>query len=166
MNLKQTRQWCATAHGEQKYGKHPYKYHLQRVERVALRFGIRDRAFRQACWGHDVLEDVKGVTREDLQTAGFEDEAVSLCFAVTDEPGATRKERKSKTYPKIRSTPRAVTLKLCDRIANVEESIATASEQLGKYRAEQEEFKRQLFDQSDTEAAPLWRHLDHLFASN
>ena len=62
MNLKQSRQWCASAHANQRYGNtvtddggmdgdRPYTYHLRKTEQVALRFGFR-RAFsiRKACW--------------------------------------------------------------------------------------------------------------------
>ena len=164
MNLKETRLWCARGHGDQRYGRHPYKYHLNKVENVALRFGIRDRAFRQACWGHDLDEDT-AVTLEDMRRVGFEEEAVTLCWAVTDEEGETREERKAKTYPKIRKTPRAVCLKLCDRIANVEESIKTGSPKFEMYKKEHAKFTRELFNAEDTEAAPLWEHLNSLFAN-
>lgn len=168
MNLRQTRQWCAAAHRShgQKYGPHAYSFHLRRTEGVALRFGFRDIVIRKACWGHDMSEDL-GTTRDEFIAAGFDPAAVDLIMAVTDEPGKTRKERKLKTYPKIRSTPRAIIVKLCDRIANVEYGIETAnSKKLEQYRSEQEEFERQCRDRDVAEAEPLWDHLNRLFASN
>lgn len=168
MNLRQTREWCASAHRSrnQRYGNRAYSFHLRRTEGVALRFGIRDSVIRKACWGHDVPEDL-GTTEEELLAAGFEPASVVLIMAVTDEPGATRKERKLKTYPKIRRTWRAIIVKLCDRIANVEYSIETGNtRKLETYRSEQAVFEEHCRDRDFAEAEPLWQHLNRLFADN
>lgn len=166
MTLAFTRLCATLLHGGQKYGDYPYKYHLGRVEEVAVRFGILDTPFRKACWGHDLPEDRK-TPGWVLFLAGFGKQSRTLVFAVTDEPGANRKERKAKTYPKIASTPRATTLKLCDRIANVEECIRSGNaRQLEVYRAEQVTFRKQCFRICDREARPLWAHLEKLFADN
>jgi hypothetical protein len=161
-----TRLCAVLLHRGQLYGEYPYQYHLDRVVAVAVRFGVTDLPFLKSCLGHDLPEDQMTPVWL-LRLIGMGKQARTLIFAVTDEPGATRAERKEKTYPKIRSTPRAVVLKLSDRIANVEECIYSANwSQLAKYRAEQAHFSQVCFRLSDREAAPLWAHLDKLFADN
>lgn len=161
-----TRLCAVLLHWSQKYGDFPYQYHLDRVVGVAVRFGITDLPFLKSCLGHDLPEDQK-TPAWLLGLIGMCRQARSLIFGVTDEDGATREERKAKTYPKIRSTPRATTLKLCDRIANVEECIRSKNrKQLEKYRGEQAHFRHECYRLCDREAASLWKHLDGLFAAN
>jgi hypothetical protein len=161
-----TRLCAVLLHWRQKYGEYAYQYHLDRVVGVAVRFGITDLPFLKSCLGHDLPEDQK-TPAWLLWLIGMCKEARSLIFGVTDEDGATREERKAKTYPKIRSTPRATTLKLCDRIGNVEECIRSGNrKQLEKYRGEQGHFRHECYRADDREAAPLWAHLDSLFAAN
>ncbi|MCC7531605.1 MAG: hypothetical protein IT342_24085 [Candidatus Melainabacteria bacterium] len=161
-----TRLCAILLHRGQLYGTYPYQYHLDRVVGVAVRFGVTDLPFLKSCLGHDLPEDQKTPVWL-LRLIGMGKQARTLIFAVTDEPGATRAERKEKTYPKIASTLRAVVLKLCDRIANVEECIGSGNwSQLAKYRAEQAHFRQMCFRLCDREARPLWAHLDKLFADN
>lgn len=176
MNLQEVRRWCAAAHGNQGYGNtsvddggmdgyHPYSFHLRKTEQVALRFGFRDISIRKACWGHDVLEDT-GKTIGDLLAAGFTPYEVALIWAVTDGDGATRHERKLEAYRKIRQTPGAVIVKLCDRIANLEHAIQAGSERKFKlYKREMREFEAKLRDRSDTRVAAMWEHLNWLFTA-
>jgi (p)ppGpp synthase/HD superfamily hydrolase len=163
ISLTNARTWCQTAHGAQKYGNHPYQYHLDAVENVAVRFGFTDDVIRIACQGHDVLEDTKS-TQSDMLAAGFPQEAVDIIFCVTDEPGATRSERKAKTLPKIAANRKAVIVKLCDRIANVEECKSNNPSQFDKYKHEFAELERQLRNRSESGIEPLWQHLEQLFA--
>jgi hypothetical protein len=175
MNLKQTRIWCAAAHGTQGYGStikddggmdgaHPYGFHLRKVEEVALRFGFRDISIRKACWGHDVLEDTDK-TISDLLAAGFTPYEVALIFAVTDGKGKTRHVRKLKAYRKIKKTPGSVIVKLCDRIANVEHSVLAGYDRKYKlYKREMKGFESHLRDRSDSAAEPMWQYLSWLFS--
>lgn len=161
-----TRLCVVLLHWRQRYGTFRYQYHLDRVVGVAVRFGITDLPFLKSCLGHDLPEDQK-TPAWLLALVGMCRKARTLIFAVTDEDAPTRDERKSLTYPKIRSTPRATTLKLCDRIANVEECIRSQNwKQLEKYRAEQAHFKHECYRICDKESARLWAHLDGLFAAN
>lgn len=168
MKLREVRSWCGRAHGEQKYGdfpnQFPYSYHLDRVEAVAVRFGFLSRVIRIACQGHDLGEDA-GATREMLLAAGFPARSVDIIMCVTDEPGATRKERKLATYPKIKSDRLAILVKLCDRIANVEFSLTQPRGGKSRmYKKEHAEFEHQLRDRNDSQLEPLWKHLEGLFA--
>jgi hypothetical protein len=51
-----------------------------------------------------------------------------LAWRVSDEPGETRAERKAATYPKIRGCPRAVVLKLADRLRVPADPIAVTAQ--------------------------------------
>ncbi len=163
MKLNETRLWCTKAHGAQKYGPYPYSFHLEAAENVALRFGFRSYIIRKGIWLHDVIEDVK-LSVSYLVLAGHDPRSVQMAWAVSDGEGATRKEKKAGTYEKIRTTPGAKIVKLCDRIANVEFSSSAFGNRskFEMYRSEYAEFQRQLRDRTELELEPLWLHLDSL----
>lgn len=148
-----------TAHGNQKYGTEPYGVHLQAVKDVLIRSQIReegDPVMHMAAWLHDVLEDT-AVTYSQLESK-FGKEVADLVQAVTDEPGANRKERAIKTYAKIRAFgPRAVILKVADRIANTEYSQKHRSPQWKMYRREFPAFSTALYASGECDA--MWDYL-------
>ena len=117
-----------------------------------------------AAWLHDTLEDTT-LSRAEVE-ANFGAVVAELVWRVTDEPGATRKERKPATYRKTRENEAAVVLKLADRIANVEASLISPDGPLHMYRREQPDFKQALHSSSSSELATrMWAHLDGLLAS-
>jgi (p)ppGpp synthase/HD superfamily hydrolase len=114
-----------------------------------------------AAWLHDSLEDT-ALTRGEVESR-FGSGVAELVWRVTDEPGASRKERKVATYQKTRQTEASVILKLADRIANVEAAIANHSVLLRMYSREQADFKNALQPASASHlAARMWSHLDQL----
>ncbi|GEM_PF-519814 len=182
MNLKNTRKWCAAAHGTQGYGNtatddggmdgfHPYRFHLDKTEQVAVRFGFRKAyGIRKGCQMHDVFEDTKK-TRQDALAAGFDPYEIGLAWACTDGHADNRHERKLEAYRKIRLTPDAVIVKLCDRIANLEHAILVGyTRKVNLYLDEMEEFERHLKGApvSNPEYQPkvdaLWARLHWLFS--
>jgi hypothetical protein len=88
---------------------------------------------------------------------------------VTNEPGHNRAARHAATYPKVRSEPDAIILKLADRISNVEASLATfrddqdvqASSFFHMYRKEYPGFREALYTESPF-TEPMWARLDSL----
>jgi (p)ppGpp synthase/HD superfamily hydrolase len=164
--LRQAREVSIAAHGEQRYGTQPYETHLAAVVEILQRFGakLEDEATAPlliAGWLHDVLEDTP-LMREDLKTQ-FGPQVAELVWLVTDEPGASREDRKPATYRKTRENELAIVLKLADRIANVEEGIAARSNKLGMYRREQAEFAGILREAPQHPMAEkMWKHLDQL----
>lgn len=108
-----------TAHGDQRYGKQPYEYHLAKVAQILKDFGYDDDTWQAAAWLHDVVEDTK--TNIQYINLAFGWEVSMLVWAVTGF-GATRQERVNNILTKLRGYPNACVLKLADRIANVEES--------------------------------------------
>lgn len=158
---QKARDFAIEAHGDQKYGDHPYEYHLTRVNEVMMRHPIAGSYLItvMAGWLHDVLEDTD-VSREELKRQ-FGERITDIVYRVSDETGATRKERKEKTYHKIRGHIPATVVKLCDRIANVEAS-RNVPKKLNMYKAEYPDFRLQLRLKEHTFLDNLWGELDQL----
>lgn len=150
--------FASVKHGDQKYGEQPYIKHLAHVAEVLRRFKFDDEDLQVAAWLHDSVEDTDAtITQIEMM---FGRRVADIVGRVTNEPGKNRKERHAKTYPKIQKSLDATTLKLADRIANVESSVEDASDKLGMYRKEHEAFKSLLYKDGVHNA--MWRHLDFL----
>jgi hypothetical protein len=159
-------------HKDQLYGRKPYHVHLFDVVNVLLRFIEWDEMPQElidAAWLHDVLEDTD-TPREELE-GSFNERVVRLVDAVTNEAGPNRAERQRLTYPKIRRTTGAITLKLADRIANLEQCVS--HDRLGRrpgrlfkmYLKEWDSFQSELRGRCRGEGAAaklMWEHLDEL----
>lgn len=152
MNLIEQAQMFATQKhvldNRQLYGNLlPYTHHLQAVAEILVTYAFTDEAIIAAAWLHDVVEDTRGRANEvkarDLEEI-FGEEVAQLVAAVTSEPGENRKIRNALTYPKIRAAgPRAIILKLADRLANVGHGGSARS----MYRKEHAEFRHALYVQ-------------------
>lgn len=152
--LRWAKFFATVKHANQSYSGLPYTHHLQNVENVLRRFGITDEDLLVAAWLHDVVEDTGTKLKEIREMFG--DNVAELVDAVTNEAGANRKIRAALTYPKTRKCKKGVTLKLADRIANVE----MGGSLVGMYKKEYEEFKRGLFSAGENDE--MWKHLDSL----
>jgi guanosine-3',5'-bis(diphosphate) 3'-pyrophosphohydrolase len=150
--------FARAAHGAQEYGDQPYGAHLHAVVGVLRRFGHHHQVLTDAAWLHDTIEDT-GTTEGDLRER-FGDEVAAIVHAVTSEPGLNRSERHKLTYPKIAAIPDAITVKLADRIANVEASTRDNSSLLSMYRGECPGFRSALIDYGGDPM--MWAHLDQL----
>lgn len=144
----------------QYYGDKPYVTHLDQVVRTLLHFDFTDKSMLAAGYLHDTIEDT-GISQGVIFEL-FGPEVGRLVSAVTDEPGANRKERKAMTYPKIKAAgEEAIALKLADRIANVEYSITTGNLRMQKmYRKEFDELNKNLRNYGQLE--PMWARLQSL----
>lgn len=139
MSINRAKLWAIDAHAGQLYGGVPYVIHLAAVETVIVQFLGNDKELRAAAWLHDIVEDVDGVTREDVETE-FGARVALAVWAVTGV-GANRKERNTNAHEKIRMVGfDAIALKLSDLIANVE-----AGGKTGMYRKEHPDFKAALY---------------------
>lgn len=147
---QEARRFAEERHGDQLYGDRPYTVHLEAVRAVLRDFG-HDGAIAAAAWLHDVVEDTP-TTREEVAER-FGEEVASLVWAVTGV-GRNRKERCASAYEKIRALPAAATLKLADRIANVEASLG--SPRIVMYRAEWPSFREALSGLGDER---MWSRL-------
>lgn len=124
------------AHGEQMYGSNPYIYHLNQVDRIAVKrfVNVKDHCeqyskvpgdffdnLRATCYLHDIIEDTD-VTIEDLKAAGINDE---VCDAVTLLTKVDL-ETYSDYILAIRTNSLATRVKLCDTATNLEHSIRSS----------------------------------------
>lgn len=149
------------AHHGQQYGLYPYSYHLKQVAEVAEEIGFDDEIVI-ACLLHDILEDTH-LSYNDIKKE-FGEDIAELVYAVTDELGRNRKERKERTYPKIKGNPKAIAVKLCDRIANVREAKISFNKSFGSsdskmyklYKQEHLEFYDTLYDSGDDFNGYAW----------
>lgn len=133
--------FAAEKHAQQRYGNAPYTVHLEAVRAVLRDVGFDDaHPLAIAAWLHDTIEDTE--TTRDEVLAHFGVEVADLVWAVTGV-GQNRKERNAHAYAKIRATPNAATLKLADRIANVEASV-NVPDKLAMYRKEWPGFREAL----------------------
>lgn len=152
-------------HSNQTYDIYPYIYHIKKVVEIAEELGY-DENIIIACCLHDTLED-SDLSYNDIKKA-FGEEVAEIVYAVTDELGRNRKERKEKTYPKIRANWKAVVVKICDRIANIKQSIEYNDKMLSCYKDEHENFCRNLMssDHPHDETNKGWIMLNELIKKN
>lgn len=161
--VTKAREFAAVAHGHQMYGDKPYTYHLDAVYDILVAAGVTDIGVLTAAYLHDTVEDT--LVSLEMIRLEFGLRVATTVHALTDEPGANRKERKAKTYPKIRGNYDAVLVKLADRIANVEFSMKTNEGLYKMYQKENEEFFKQLYTGADSdEMEYLWRLLDNVLS--
>lgn len=154
--LRHVKFFAAVKHAGQTYGSGlPYTHHLAAVEQVLRRFNVSDENLLTAAWLHDVVEDTETKLKEVEEMFG--PEVARIVHAVTNEDAPNRKMRHALTYPKIREAgTAAITLKLADRIANVE----AGGNLVGMYRKEHEDFRRALY--TPGQADIMWDHLNTL----
>lgn len=153
----------------------PYEFHLRMVVQAAknhinlipdMNDGVeffRDQVIL-AAWGHDLLEDVHGVSYNDIRNE-IGSWAADIIYACTNEKGKNRKERANdKYYEGIRDTSGAVFVKLCDRIANVQYSKLTRSRMFEMYKKEHQNFELMLGRHTNNkDLEPMFSYLSKLF---
>lgn len=142
--INQAREIAGALHSDRNlmYGKFPYIYHLDCAASFGYAFihlieDVHQTDVMVAIYGHDTIEDT-GITYNDASKLfGFE--AAEIIYAVTNELGKNRKERSERTTPKIISNHLAMFVKMCDRMANMQESAKTKSGMIDKYVKETKE---------------------------
>lgn len=160
---ERARAFAVAAHGDQKYGDQPYVVHLAAARQVLHDEGITG-PVTIAVWLHDVVEDTPS-TRADID-AEFGEHVGTLVWAVSGE-GANRKERVASLYPKIHSLPppvahEATSLKLSDRITNMEKATGDKKPLYDMYVREMDRFIEELKGFGDLR---LWDRLHRLMQS-
>lgn len=142
------------AHGHQTYDDiFPYVKHLDDVVAVLKRFGFSGK-YIVGGYLHDTMED-GNLSYNDVKTY-FGSEVAEMVYAVTDELGRNRRERKEKTLPKIAGKRDPTILKLADRIANLEHGG-----KIDMYRKEYPAFRDALWFE-DAEIQPMWDRLNKI----
>lgn len=158
-NYKEARMVAVVAHSNQRYDEiFPYEKHLDDVVDVLKRYGFSGK-FIIAGYLHDTIEDDALSYNKIKKHFGIE--VAEMVFCVTDELGRNRKEKKSKTLPKIASNPDAIIVKLADRIANIEHGG-----KVDMYNEEYDEFKGALYLNTPNDGKAMWEYLDKLLSKN
>lgn len=163
MDNQQVIAFVTERHAGQKYGEKDYvSSHLCEVAALVAVVARGDADLETAAWLHDVVEDTDTTIDEVQQIFG--PPVACLVWAVTSAEGKNRKERNAATYPKIRELGgRAVLLKLCDRISNVEACWDSRDAKLFMYQREYRDFRHALRREEDGPAVlALWKRLDNL----
>lgn len=124
-------------HKNQMYGEHKYIKHLLDCAKIAKFLNFSENVVI-ACFLHDIIEDT-AYNYNDIKN-NFDKTVAEIVYAVTDELGRNRKERKIKTYPKIRENNDAILVKICDRIANIRFSKINSKEKMNMYLNEKDDF--------------------------
>lgn len=145
--IKYAEMFARGAHAGQKHGDRPYWKHLQEVSNQLRAFGLHDHALYCAAWLHDTIEDTP-TTYQDLKQL-FGEDVAELVWAVTDEMGRNRKERKKKTWPKIAASPDAIVLKLADTAANIFDAFKKRSKLCQMYVKEWPEIRSRFHEALD-----------------
>jgi guanosine-3',5'-bis(diphosphate) 3'-pyrophosphohydrolase len=159
---QEARSFAVAAHGEQKYGDHPYSHHLDSVATLVAPYGTEAMA---VAYLHDTVEDTNVTLVEIERRFGSK---VATCVALlTDEPGLNRKERKAKTYAKLAAvsgpSELALLVKAADRLANVRACVQDRKRSLWEvYRGEHTAFKEAAFRSGACD--PLWAELNALLS--
>ena len=144
---------------------YPYVFHLQRVLNAVLNYMDYIPELNEykyiltfaACY-HDTIEDARltynDVVKEASKFLGKEDAvtAAEIVYALTNEKGRTRAERaNAKYYEGIRTTPFAVFVKMCDRLANASYAIENGTSMAKKYRQEMPDFISHLYNHREVD---------------
>lgn len=154
------RSFALAAHGDQKYGNLPYSFHLDEVASIARKYGETAEIL---AYLHDVIEDTDVTAVEIKDTFGS---FTAKCVHVlSDEPGDTRKIRKSATYHKMAKIEGelvlALLVKAADRLANMRHATKTQDKNfINLYRAEYKVFKKSVYRQNLCD--DIWSELDTL----
>lgn len=114
---------------DQKYGKHPYSYHLDRAAEVLERWnrwnnlkGLVNPRFIATClYLHDVIEDTEA-TKEDLVEMFGEEVAHVVSLVTRDETQSL-----DDYLVQVKSDIRACFVKVCDAMTNLDHSVYSLS---------------------------------------
>ena len=154
------RNFAIQAHGDQRYGDRPYVWHLDAVAAIAQHYGETAQVI---AYLHDTVEDTSATLNDVHERFGA---LVAGCVELlTDEPGATRKIRKTKTYSKLATVGQdfelALIVKTADRLANVRACVEDGKDDLRRlYASEHPQFKASAYRAGLCD--PLWAELDRL----
>lgn len=166
--LQRARQFALKEHASQAYDDMPYSYHLEAVVALLQPYGELAQVIGYL---HDVVEDTD-VTATTLENE-FDDfvaAAVSmLTDEPTDEPGATRQQRKAKTYQKMSQVSGeleiALLVKAADRLANITASKTfNRADKLSMYRQEQPAFRAAVYRPGLCDG--FWREMESVLADD
>jgi guanosine-3',5'-bis(diphosphate) 3'-pyrophosphohydrolase len=159
---ERARAYAITAHRDQRYGEHPYTYHLDAVADIVRRAWPESEQALAVAYLHDVLEDTD--VPASWMAAEFGWAIAWQVDCLTDPVGATRTERKSLLHARLREAGGfyriALLVKSADRLANVRECVKNDPQRLATYRDEHAAFRAACFREGLCDE--IWAELDGL----
>lgn len=136
------------------YDKKPYSVHLAMVVSFAYKYiHLIPKEFKddiiEACWLHDTIEDARKTYNDILKISNKN--VADIVYAVTNEKGKNRSERANQKYYNgiVEQGFRAIFVKLCDRLANVQYSKDVNSRMIEVYRNENEHFLESILQKEE-----------------
>jgi guanosine-3',5'-bis(diphosphate) 3'-pyrophosphohydrolase len=136
-NLERALLVAERVHAKETYDIYPYMFHIRQTVLVAQELGF-DEDVQVGCALHDVMEE-GNLSYNDIKKH-FGEQVAEIVFCVTDELGRNRKEKKEKTYPKLKANLKATLVKFCDRISNVRNSKQFNNRLFSMYVEENHDF--------------------------
>ncbi|UTC28960.1 hypothetical protein MARCHEWKA_04480 [Brevundimonas phage vB_BpoS-Marchewka] len=128
--VQDARRFALLHHGDQKYGKRPYAYHLDGVAAVLRRWGA-DSTYLKAGYGHDLeedtMQDLPLVERRATVRVRLGEEAEAYVWACTGTQ-ATREACLEEQIAKITARPGAAPVKCADRLFNMASCLEEVQE--------------------------------------
>jgi (p)ppGpp synthase/HD superfamily hydrolase len=119
---------------------HPYVVHLFDVMMVLVEFGVDTPNILTAALLHDIIEDTACNYHDVKEHFGMS--VAEIVYAVTDELGKNRRERKKKTMPKLNGFTEAQLVKVADWISNVRQCHRNSHKMYGMYKKDYQEFSK------------------------
>lgn len=151
--LAAARRRAVAAHGEQRYGEHPYAVHLDDVAAVLAAAGLPEDE-QVAGFLHDTLEDTT-LTQEAIQSE-FGVASAEMVQAVSGF-GNSRAARQADIRRKLAAYPRAINVKLGDRYCNMRRAFQEGNRSLFVWYREELPLYAPLF-QSAHPTLQGWMH--------
>jgi len=157
-------------HSTQVYADvHPYILHLHDVMMVLVEFGINNIDMLTAALLHDIIEDTPA-NYHDVNNE-FGKDVAEIVYALTDELGKNRKERKRKTLPKLDHKIQAQAIKVADWISNVRQCYRNSHKMYQMYKKDFPEFHKfkeqvQEFPLIEKELIAMWEELERLLSKS
>lgn len=157
------RTFAIAAHGDQKYGEHPYSYHLDAVVKILVPY--REPAITIG-YLHDVVEDTS-VSLEKIREE-FGPLVANCVKLLTDEAGADRTSRKALTHAKLAKVSGelevALIVKAADRLANLRMGVSNqTTAKLEMYAHEHPDFRKSAYRPGLCD--DLWNEIDGILSA-
>ncbi len=154
--IERAEEYAVKMHGDQRYGEHPYKHHLQEVTGSLCVYDKSDYKVEHVAvgWLHDVLEDTEATDDDLVELFGnsISDAVEALTFKF---------EPFHEYLAKIRGNRTATVVKMHDRLVNMTNSIGHARLTM-KYVSQYGEFKAALYCEQYN---PMWERLDKAYTN-
>ena len=155
--IQKARYFAISHHKDQKYGMHPYMYHLDNVAYVCKECWPIDEKCIAVAWLHDVIENTEATF--EMVKESFGQEVAENVLALTSQ------KDKRRTFETIARNTISRRVKLADRFCNMQECIGSKrTRNIKKYFDEYPLFKECMYNEKEqifwaTQLEPLFDFL-------